>query len=92
MPPRGFRIPIVSGIPDSWTCILDSKALDSTFYKFKFPGFRIAQAKISRDPESWLPLYLRWSLGYSPSTVHDSYENMLYYDLKALISFILPFI
>ena len=35
-----FRIPIVSGIPDSLNCILDSKALDSGFHKQKFPRFR----------------------------------------------------
>ena len=34
-----FRIPIVSGIPDSLNCILDSKAQDSGFHKQKFPGF-----------------------------------------------------
>ena len=46
----GFRIRIVSGIPDSYTCIPDSKAQDSgfhkqnfqdsVFHKQKFPGFR----------------------------------------------------
>jgi len=54
--------------------------LDFGLHKQKFPAIR--------NPDS---LYT-WSLGCSPSTVHDSYENMLYYDLKALISFILPFI
>ena len=29
----GFRIPIVSGIPDSFSCIPDSKVQDSTFRK-----------------------------------------------------------
>ena len=33
-PELGFRIPIVSGIPDS-------KTQDSGFHKQKFPGFRI---------------------------------------------------
>ena len=40
----GFRIPIVSGIPDSSSCISDSKAQDFTFRKQfnkqKFLGFR----------------------------------------------------
>ena len=40
----GFRIPIVSGIPDSFSCIPDSKAQDSTFRnqfnKQKCLGFR----------------------------------------------------
>ena len=37
----GFRIRIVSGIPDSYTCIPDSKAQDSGFHKQKFPRFRV---------------------------------------------------
>ena len=48
----GFRIRIVSGIPDSYTCIPDSKAQDSGFHKQKFPRFRIPNAKISRILES----------------------------------------
>ena len=36
----GFRIPIVSGIPDSYSCIPDSKPQDSGFHWQKFPGFR----------------------------------------------------
>ena len=48
----GFRIRIVSGIPDSYTCIPNSKAQDSGFHKQKFPRFRIPNAKISRIPES----------------------------------------
>ena len=48
----GFRIRIVSGILDSYTCIPDSKAQDSGFHKQKFPRFRIPNAKISRIPES----------------------------------------
>ena len=40
----GFRIRIVSEIPDSYTCIPDSKAQDSGFHKQKFPGFRIPNA------------------------------------------------
>ena len=55
-------MPIVGGIPDSLSCIPDSKAkdLDSTsknfpdsgFHEQKFSGFRIPQAKISRIPDS----------------------------------------
>jgi len=33
----GFWIPIVSGIPDSLSCIPDSKTPDSGFHKQKFP-------------------------------------------------------
>ena len=36
-----FRIPIVSRIPDSLSCILDSKTQDSGFHKPNFPGSRI---------------------------------------------------
>ena len=36
----GFQIRIVRGIPDSYTCIPDSKAQDSGFQMQKFPGFR----------------------------------------------------
>ena len=36
----GFRIPIVSSIPDSLSCIPDSKAQDSGFHKHKCQRFR----------------------------------------------------
>ena len=36
----GFRIPIVTGIPDSLSCIPDSKAQNSRFQKQKFLWFR----------------------------------------------------
>ena len=36
----GIWIPIVSGIPDSLSCIPDAKAQDSRFLKQKFPGFQ----------------------------------------------------
>ena len=51
----GFWIPIVRGIPDSLSCILDSKAQDFGFHKQNFPRFRIPQAKISWIPESEFP-------------------------------------
>ena len=84
-----FRIPIFSGISDSWSCIMDSKARDSIFYKFKFPGFRIAQSKISRGSGNLIPWGDPWVkpeaiLGYTvPLPYLDSHENKLYYDLKA---------
>ena len=37
----GFRIPIVSGIPDSYSCIPDSKPQDSTGKNFQDSGIRI---------------------------------------------------
>ena len=36
----GFWIPNFSRIPDSLSCIPDSKAQDSGFHKKKFPGVR----------------------------------------------------
>ena len=36
-PRSGFRIPIVSGIPNSLSLITDSKASDSGFHKQNFP-------------------------------------------------------
>ena len=36
----GFWIPTVIGIPDSYSCIPDSKAQNSGFHKQKFPGLR----------------------------------------------------
>ena len=36
-----FWIPIVSGIPDSLSCIPDSKAQDSRFHRQKFPDSEI---------------------------------------------------
>ena len=61
----GFRIRIVSGIPDSYSCIPDSKAQDSGFHKQKFPRFRIPNAKISRIPESGF-LYMGRRLSRNP--------------------------
>ena len=37
----GFWIPIVSGIPDSLSCIPDSKTWDSRFHEQNIPGFQI---------------------------------------------------
>ena len=48
----GFWIRIVRRIPDSLSCILDSKAQDFGFHKQNFPRFRIARAKISWIRES----------------------------------------
>ena len=36
-----FRLPIVSNIPDSLSCILDYKTPDSGFHEQEFPGYRI---------------------------------------------------
>ena len=52
----GFLIPIVSGIPDSLSCIPDSKAQDSDSTSKKFPAYPIPQAESLgfRNPDSRL--------------------------------------
>ena len=50
-----FRIRIVSGIPDSYTCIPDSKAQDSGFHKQKFS--KIPDSKCKNFPDSGI-LYM----------------------------------
>ena len=45
----GFRIPIVSGIPDSLSWILDSKVQDSGFHKNKFKEIRFQKEKFPKD-------------------------------------------
>ena len=54
---NGFRIPVVSGIPDSYSCFSDSKAQDSGCHEKKFPRFRIPLRKI---PRFWNPDSLTW--------------------------------
>ena len=49
----GLWIPIVSGIPDSLSCIPDSKAQDTGLRKQNFPRFRYPRAKICRILESF---------------------------------------
>ena len=56
----GFWIPFLSGIPDSLSCILGSKAQDSGFNEQNFPGFRILQAKISHIPKFGSPYLGRY--------------------------------
>ena len=51
IPGTGFRIPIVSGIPDS-------KVHDSEFQRQKFPGYRTPQEKV---PGFWNRDYLKWA-------------------------------
>ena len=71
IPRLRFRIPITgfkiffsetwipdsncSRIPDSYSCIPDSKTQEFGFHQQKCPRFRISQAKISRIPESGFP-------------------------------------
>ena len=49
-------IPIVSWIPDSLSCILDSRVQDSTFQEQNSTEFRISPGKISWIPKSGFPL------------------------------------
>ena len=63
-----FRLPIVSDIPDSLSCILDYKTPESGFHEQEFPGYRIPQAKISRIQESGFP-YI-WAMKFqTPSAI-----------------------
>ena len=48
----GFRIPIVTGISDSLTCIPDSKAQESGSHNSNFPDSKFQQPKIFRIPDS----------------------------------------
>ena len=57
----GFRIPMVSAIPVSLSCIMDSKTQDSRFHQIKFPnsGFQKQTFLGFRNPDS-----LTWSKSY----------------------------
>ena len=44
-----FCIPIVSGTPDFYSCISDSKAQDSRYHKQKFPRFRNSDSLTWRE-------------------------------------------
>ena len=45
----GFQIPNISGIPDSLSCILDSKAQDSAFFQnLRFPESAFKKQKFPR--------------------------------------------
>ena len=46
----GFWIPILSRIPDSLSCIPDSKARDSGLHKQNFPGFHRQKSPGLRNP------------------------------------------
>ena len=43
----GYRVPIVSGIPDSVSCISDSKTQDFKFHQQKFPRFQNPDSLLS---------------------------------------------
>ena len=69
----GFWIAIVSGIPDSPSCIPVSKAWDSAFHKQNFPVFRkwIPQAEISGISDSLTWCDTGQLLFQVPSTVSE---------------------
>ena len=71
----GFWILIVSGIPDSLSCILDSKAQDSGFHKQNFPEIRILQAKISQIPDFRFPYKEQWTVSTNTNGVVLGYLN-----------------
>jgi len=52
------RIPIVSGILDSLSCIQDSKAQDSGFHNRKFADSGFHKQKNSWIPESGFPVHV----------------------------------
>ena len=54
IPRRGFRIPTISEIPDSLSCILDSKVQDSGCHDSNLSAAD-STAKISQIPESGFP-------------------------------------
>ena len=80
----GFWITIVSGIPNSLSCIPDLKAQDSEFHKQKVPGFRIPQAKNSRILESRFP-YMGYDRG-------EELARKLYSTVLLLLLFVCFFV
>ena len=70
-----FWIPVVCGIPDSLSCIPDSKAQDSRFHKQNFPGFG------NPDSLTWgdIPLNKTITTGYSSQSLiyGNLYEKYL---------------
>ena len=54
----GFRIPISSGIPDSLSCIPDSRCQDSWFHSNTSLDFRLHKQKFARF---WNPDSVTWS-------------------------------
>ena len=67
----GFRIPIVSAIPDSLHWIPDSQAQDSRFQKQKFIWFRNPDYPTSRDTKRRprIQLSLNFNLALLPKNV-----------------------
>ena len=61
----GFWVPIVSGITDSLSCISNSKAQDSGFYKQNAPGFRNPLHGTSRMTETTSQCLILSKIDYS---------------------------
>ena len=59
----GFRIPIVSWIPDSLSWFPDSKHQDSEFHKYKISRFRYLDYLTWDDDDKWLPTWLEEETG-----------------------------
>ena len=55
----GFRIPMVSAIPDSLSCNFEFQHPGFQIPPDKIPEFRIAEANISRIPESGFPCLVK---------------------------------
>ena len=74
----GFRISIAEGIPDSLSCIPDSKVQDSRFQWQKFPGFRNLNFLTRGD--SWIFNICRmtWSsVHFHVFLLTSTYKNIL---------------
>ena len=69
----GFRIPIVSGIPDSLSCIPDSKTQDPPFH----------EQKCARIPDSKFDLFITWgeSRACKPVTALHTFVLCPYFSL-----------
>ena len=71
---RQLLIPVVIGIPDSLSCIPDSKAQDSGFHKEKFPhsGIRISLHYLVSNREGLVRVGLSWDKHHKPHIVRKS--------------------
>ena len=85
----GFWIPFVCGIPDSLSCLPDSKVQDFGFYLagLNFPRSRIPKTKVSRILEFRIALHLARLTWRCLILFEGAYESWYYmkYRLEFLI-------
>ena len=85
----GFWIPIVSEIPDSLSCILDSEGQDFGFHKKIFPNSGFHGQNF---PDSGIPIPLHWVKHWGTFTQKNILTVVLYWnDLKILLFGVLSF-